>query len=235
MSENGNNEVRKVVAKLAAFLGVAAAALIASHFTHLGDYFSEEKLRQVAQSLGAWGPVVIVALGVLTPLAFLPRWPLAFLGGMLYGLVWGTLLSTFASTLGAWLHYALSRSLLAPTTERLKKKYRLERLHVPHEKEFMFIFLLRAFPLSSFVLTNLIAGALKMRTARYVAASFLGMLPSSLMYAAAGKLMKKPDATFYYAAAGIVVVFVAGAWLAQKFVQPWLRQLGGRGEREKEP
>ena len=149
---------------------------------------------------------------------------------MLYGLWWGTLLPTFASTLGAWLQHGLSRSLLAPATARLKTKYRLDRLHVPHEREFLFIFLLRAFPLSNFVLTNLMAGALNMRAGSYVTASFLGMIPSSLMYAMAGKLMKKPAAGFYYAALALLAVFVACAWLAQRYVQPWLRELRGGKE-----
>lgn len=234
MSEKEKNGLGGVLLKLSAFLAVAAAGLVVSHYTHLGQYFEKDKLTEVAAHLGAWGYLVIVALGIVTPLAFLPRWPLAFLGGMLYGIMIGTLLATFASTLGAWLNFVLSRGLLAPMTERVKAKYKLERLHVPHEKEFIFIFLLRAFPLSNFVLTNLIAGALRMRLGRYIVASFLGMIPSSLMYAAAGKLMTKPSPKFYAAAAAIVVVFLAGAVLAQKYVQPWLRELKDRNGKESE-
>lgn len=233
MARDNSNGLGSIVAKLGVFLGIAAVALVVSHYTHVGQYFSEAKLREIAVRLGAWGPLVIIGLGLVTPLAFLPRWPLAFVGGMLYGLWGGTLLSTFASMLGAWLQHALSRSLLAPATERLKTKYRLERLHVPREKEFIFIFLLRAFPLSNFVLTNLIAGALKMKTGRYVLASFLGMLPSSLMYAMAGKLVKKPSSEFYYAAVAVLVVFIACAWAAQRYVQPWLRELRADKEQSK--
>lgn len=232
MSDESKSSVWGIVAKLSVFLVLGVAAVLVSHYTHIGQYFSEQKLREVAQQLGHWGPVVIVVLGLVSPLAFLPRWPLAFISGMLYGLTWGTLLATVASTGGAWLNYRLSRTLLAPATEKLKAKYRLDRLHVPREKEFIFIFLMRAFPLSNFVLTNLMAGALRMRPRRFVVASFLGMIPSSLMYAAAGKLVKKPSQEFYYVALAIVVLFVVAAWAAQKYVQPWLRDLrGGREEK----
>lgn len=224
--------VAGILMKLGVFLLLGVTAVVVSHHTHVGQYFSEEKLRAAARGLGAWGPVVILGLGLVSPLAFLPRWPLAFVGGMLYGVGWGTALATVASTGGAWLNYRLSRTLLSPATEKLKAKYRLDRLHVPHDKEFMFIFLMRAFPLSNFVLTNLMAGALRMRPGRYVLASFLGMIPSSLMYAAAGKLVKKPSQEFYYVALGILVVFVVAAWAAQKYVQPWLRDLrNGEGEK----
>lgn len=230
MAEKDGNGIGGILARLGAFIAVAVAGALISHYTHVGQYLTTDRLEEVAKQLGGWGPLVILVLGLLTPLIFLPRWPLAFIGGILYGLFWGTLLATFASTLGAWLHYGLSRSLLAPMTSRLKAKYRLERLHVPHNREFLFIFLLRAFPLSSFVMTNLIAGALRMRPLRYVVASFLGMIPSSLMYAAGGKLVKKPEPHYYYVAIGIVVAFIAATAVAQRFVRPWLRQLRGDGE-----
>jgi uncharacterized membrane protein YdjX (TVP38/TMEM64 family) len=111
-------------------------------------------------------------------------------------------------------------------TLRLMRKYRVEHLNIPKEKQFMVIFVLRAFPLSSFVATNVLAGALKMSRSRYVLASFLGMIPSSVMYAAWGKLMKKPDPHFYALAIVCLAVIVVGTVMAQKFVYPWLKDSG---------
>lgn len=232
-SPNGAG-LRSILTKLGAFLAVAVAGALISHYTHVGQYLTTEKLEQVARHLGAWGPLVIVGLGIVTPIAMIPRWPLAFIGGLLYGVTGGALLATFASTLGAWLHYVLSRTLLAPMTERLKKRYRITRLHVPPHKEFVFILLIRAFPLSNFALTNLMAGALNMRMKPYVIASFLGMIPSSLMYSAWGKLMKKPSPAFYAVAVGLMIVFVVGALLAQRYVGPWLRGIRNKAGEDEE-
>lgn len=209
--------------RLAAFLTIAIAGVWISHMTHLADYFSISSIQELSDRLGPHGIAIISALGVLTPLMFLPRWPIAFLAGLLYGVGWGTLLATAASTVGAWLHFMLSRTLLAPASERVKRRMGWEHLNIPREKQFMTLFLLRAFPLSSFVATNVLAGALKLSRSRFLAATFFGMLPSSWMYAAWGKLMKKPDPHFYWFAAAAVALIVIGAVGAQRYLSPYFR------------
>lgn len=209
------------IKRLGAFLAVAGAGVWISHSTSHGGHLTLDRITELASRLGAWGPLFILVAGILTPLAFLPRWPLAFLGGLLYGVVGGALLATFASTLGAWLHFSLSTTLLAPFSDRLRRRYKLERFVVPPHKEFTAIFLMRAFPLSSFVATNLVAGALRMNRVKFVLASFLGMIPSSLLYAAGGKLLKKPSPGFYALAALALVVMVVGTVYAEKLVHSW--------------
>lgn len=211
------------IRRLGLFLAVAIAGVWISHATHIGQYFNVSSMQELSDRLGTHGISIIVGLGVLTPLMFLPRWPIAFLAGLLYGIGWGTLLATAASTVGAWLHFMLSRTLLAPASERLKKRMGWEHLRIPREKQFMTLFLLRAFPLSSFVATNVLAGALRLSRGRFITATFLGMLPSTWMYAAWGKLMKKPDPHFYGLAALAVILIVGGAVGAQRYLAPYFR------------
>jgi len=204
------------------FLLVAALGIAVVHFLPGGSFLTAEGITKLADGLGAWGPAVIVMAGVTTPLLFLPRWPIAFLAGLLYGVAAGTFLATAASTLGAWLHFSLCKKLLAPAADRLRRRYKIEKYNIPRDKEFLAIFFLRAFPLSSFVATNLLAGALKMEPRRFVIASFLGMIPSSVMYAAWGKLLKKPSGEFYAVALASLVFIVLGTLLAQKAVHSWM-------------
>ncbi len=219
----------KVVRRFGLFLVIVAVCLFIAHVTHLREFLNVETIASFSTQIGPWGIALIVAAGAITPLFFCPRWPIAFIGGLLYGVVGGTLLATFASTIGAVLHFLLSRTLLAPMSMKILKRYDLEHLSVPRDREFMAIFLLRAFPLSSFVVTNLLAGVLRMHLGRYVIASFLGMIPSSLMYAAGGKLMKKPDSHFYWIAVLIVVLMVAGTIAAHRWLHPLIKR-----SREKE-
>ncbi len=210
--------------RLGVFLVIAVAGALLSHFKPGGIGLNIDQITEFGRKLGAWGPVVILGLGIITPLFFIPRWPLAFLGGLLYGVVWGTLLATFASTMGAWLHFTLSQSLLAPMSDRLRKKFKIDHFVVPKDKEFLAIFIMRAFPLSNFVATNLIAGALRMHRTKFVVASFLGMIPSSAMYAAWGKLMKKPSPHFYVVALISLLVIVIGTVTAGKLIHKWQAQ-----------
>ena len=212
--------------RLGVFLFVAVTGLAIGRITGAGAYLNVDAIAGLAGQLGPRGPLYIVLAGLLTPLLFLPRWPIAFLAGLLYGVGWGTALAVAASAGGAWLHFLLSRTLLAPLSDRLRRRYGVAHLAIPRDKQFMVLFVLRAFPLSSFVMTNLLAGALKLSRSRYMLATVLGMIPSTLLYAAWGKLMKKPEPHFYALAVLALVLVVAGSVVAQRFLQPLLARTG---------
>jgi uncharacterized membrane protein YdjX (TVP38/TMEM64 family) len=215
--------------RLVVFVVVALAAVVLGTCTEVGAYFNQDAIRRLADALGWGGPAVIILAGLVTPILFLPRWPIALVSGALYGIVLGSLVANVASTLGALLNFVLAKSLLAPSADRLRERYRLTRLKVPRERAFAVLFLLRAFPLSNFVATNLVAGALKIHLGTYLTATFLGMIPSTVMYAAWGKLVKKPSSPWFYAVAAFTLfLIVTGTIVAQKRLLPWFRELGIR-------
>ena len=232
-ADSPRGDWRQTAARLATFGVVIGMAALLGLSRPVRDALALHNIETVALSLGAWGPLLLVALGALTPLLFIPRWPICFVAGLLYGVAWGALLSTAASLPGAWLQFALARNLLARTATRLISRSRLARVTISPERTFLGIFLLRAFPLSNFVATNLFAGALKLRTRPYLIASFLGMIPSSLMYAAWGKFAKKPSWQFL-ALAVLCMLTVAAAYLAAARRSPRWWQGGrapeGRGQ-----
>jgi uncharacterized membrane protein YdjX (TVP38/TMEM64 family) len=222
--ENGKGK-NSGLKELLLFLLLAVGLVLISVYTPVGKFFSLDNISQIAGRLGYWGAYILILAGILSPLLFLPRWPIAFVAGLLYGVAWGTLLATAASTLGAILHFVLAKSLLAPLSDRLRKRYAITSAPIPREKAFLVLLFLRAFPLSNFVATNLLAGAMKVHFGAFMAASFLGMLPSSLMYAAWGKLLKKPSASFGALAAISLLFIVAGTLVAQKYFYPWFKRL----------
>jgi uncharacterized membrane protein YdjX (TVP38/TMEM64 family) len=215
------DSVWSIVRRLGLFLGVAALAVVVTHFTPLGAYFSIDAITRLSERLGSWGPVLLVLLGIFTPLLFIPRWPIAFVGGLLYGVVWGTALATFGSALGALLHYYMSRSLLSPFSERIRRKMKWTGPAIPKDKQLIALFLMRAFPLSNFVATNMMAGALRLHSGRYFYGSILGMIPSSLMYASWGKLMKQPSPWFYAVAVMTLLLMIVGAIYGRRWMASW--------------
>ena len=68
----------------------------------------------------------MLVYGALGPLLFLPRWPVCFVGGMLYGIVWGSVIGNVAGLLGAWLHYTVSLFLVSDSSEHLLHKFHLD-------------------------------------------------------------------------------------------------------------
>jgi uncharacterized membrane protein YdjX (TVP38/TMEM64 family) len=207
------------VKRLLLFVCIAVAGLAVGYFTPLRDVLEIERVRSFAMGLGWWGPLVIVAVAAVGPLVFLPRWPVCFLCGLLYGVVWGSLLGNIASVLGAWVHYLVARSLLAPGSVRMLRRWQLDPSRIPGEKAFSVLLLLRAFPLSNSAATNVLAGALRLSLGGYLLATFLGMIPSTVLYASWGKLLKRPEPGFYYLAVGILVLVAVGTlWAGRRLV-----------------
>lgn len=211
--------------ELLLFVLLAVTLVLVNLHTPVGRFFHVDNISRLAARLGYWGPYIIIVAGLLSPLLFLPRWPIAFVAGLLYGVIEGTLLATAGSTLGAILHFILAKNLLSPMSDRLRKRYAITSAPIPREKAFFVLLFLRAFPLSNFIATNLLAGAMKIHFGTYVAATFAGMIPSTIMYAAWGKWLKQPSASFGALAIASVLFIVFGTVAVRKWFYPWLKNL----------
>jgi uncharacterized membrane protein YdjX (TVP38/TMEM64 family) len=205
---------------LVGFLALATVLVAVAHLPGVRGYLSVEGINAWVETLGYWGPVGILVVSLVLPFLFLPRWPVVFVAGALYGILWGTVIGTVAGALGAILHFMLSRRLVHTIGERARRRFKLPE-HMGDYQAGILIFTLRAFPLSSYPLTNLLAGALGMKVGPFALATVAGMIPSTLMYAAWGKLMQKPSPGYYVLSVMLVAVLFLGAWLAgRKILTP---------------
>ena len=106
--------------------------------------------------------------------------------GGLFGLGVGTVVVSFASTLGATLAFLASRHLLA---DWVGKQFgsRLDAINDGVEKHgARYLFTLRLVPIFPFMLINLVMGLTRMPTIRFYWVSQLGMLPGTVLYVNAG-------------------------------------------------
>lgn len=202
-----------------AFGILMAVALVIVLATPLKESLSKDELRAQALALGSWAPVAILVFGAVGPSMLLPRWPVAFVSGFLYGAGWGSALGNIASALGAVLHFFIALHLLAPSAHEMCRKRNINIDRIPPNRAFLFIFLLRAFPFSSTVVTNLIAGALKVNLRTFFAATFLGMIPSTLMYAAAGAMTHETSRGVYLAITLSLCCFAAVCGFGRKTIR----------------
>ena len=207
------------IAKPLFFAALAIIGICIGFFTPLKQYLTIDSIRDFAETLGVWGPVALLIIGTIAPLIFLPRWPVCFIGGMLYGIFWGTVIGSFASLSGAWLHYITAKSLVSDSSEKLLKKFNLDINKLRDMNSFWVIFIARAVPISNSAVTNVLAGALKISNRSYILASFFGMIPSTLMYVAWGKLMKKPDPLFYAVAVIALIIMIIATIAVRHFIR----------------
>lgn len=107
-------------------------------------------------------------------------------GGAVFGVVVGTVIVSFASTIGATLAFLVSRFVLRDYVQQ-KFKDRLRAINKGIEKEGAFyLFTLRLIPLFPFFVINLVMGLTPLRTLKYFIVSQVGMLPGTIVYVNAG-------------------------------------------------
>jgi len=214
-----------------AFLLFAIAAILVSVLTPLGSYFNTEHIRALTYELGYWGPVALVGVSLVAPFFFLPRWPIAWVAGLLYGIYLGTTLAVLACTLGAIVNYALARSLLAKSANRAMHKFGINEGQLSDKRLFYLFFFLRAFPFSNYVATNLLGGALKVPMRVFVASTVIGSIPSTLMYASWGKIAQERSSSVSLVAMVSLVFIICICLVAKRYFLPWIKELkSGRKE-----
>ncbi len=128
--------------------------------------------------------------------------------GAIFGMLWGTLLVSFASSIGATLAFLVARYLLR---DWVQNKYgrRLKAINRGVEKDGAFyLFTLRLVPVFPFFVVNLVMALTPIRTAIFYVVSQLGMLPGTLVYVYAGTQIATIERTSDVLSPGLITAFV---------------------------
>ncbi|PMR75562.1 FAD-dependent oxidoreductase [Billgrantia endophytica] len=143
------------------------------------------------------------------------------LGGALFGLGWGLLIISFASTLGATLAALIARTLARGPLER-RFASQLERINAGMRREGAFyLFTLRLIPLFPFFVINLVMGLTRMRLVTFYWVSQLGMLPGTAVFVNAGRELGNLETLSGILSPGLIGSFVLIGffpWLARGLV-----------------
>ena len=133
---------------------------------------------------------------------------LTLAGGASFGLVWGTVVVSFASTVGATLAMLVARYLLRDAIQARFGR-RLDEVNKGIEKEGAFyLFSLRLIPVLPFFVLNLLMGLTRIKTWTYFWVSQLGMLAGTVVYVNAGTQIAKIDSLQSILSPGLIGSFV---------------------------
>jgi uncharacterized membrane protein YdjX (TVP38/TMEM64 family) len=112
---------------------------------------------------------------------------LTLAGGFLFGGLLGTVFVNLGATTGATLAFLVARYLLRDTVEHKFGRW-LNPLQEGFSKNaFSYLMTLRLIPLFPFFVVNLVSGLTRVQVGTYVAATALGIIPGSFVYAYAGQ------------------------------------------------
>lgn len=181
--------MKKIAVLLAVVLALGA-------FYYFGG--AEYLLPKTYQALYAERPVLTVAIFfgiyVLVTALSIPGAALMTLAaGAIFGLVTGTIVVSFASSIGATLAFLISRTLLRDWVQNKFGKY-LGAINRGVDKDGAFyLFTLRLVPVFPFFVINLLMGLTPIRWFVYYLVSQLGMLPATIVYVNAGSQLGNVD------------------------------------------
>ena len=133
---------------------------------------------------------------------------LTLAGGFLFGAVWGTLFVNLGATTGATLAFLASRYLLRDWVERKFGKWLGPVQQGFAQNAFSYLMTLRLIPLFPFFVVNLVSGLTRMNIGTYVAATALGIIPGSFVYAYAGRQLGTINSLKDIASPGVIGAFV---------------------------
>jgi uncharacterized membrane protein YdjX (TVP38/TMEM64 family) len=179
-----------------------------------GSAFVDEHIRDS----GLRGELLLFALGAVLTAAGVPRQGVAFLAGYAFGAAVGVAVALAAQVAGCALAYAWARVVARGWAERrLAGRFgrRLRPVAVAlRQNPFEATLALRLFPVGSNLALNLLAGMLALPLAKFLAASALGHLPQTVIFALLGKGVRVDGAWQIALSAALLAVSVGlGVWL----------------------
>jgi len=128
-------------------------------------------------------------------------------GGGVFGLLWGTVLVSFASTAGATLAMLGARFLFRDAVQR-RFGARLRAVNDGIEREgLLYLLTLRLVPVIPFFVVNAVIGLTAMRALSFALVSQAGMLPATVVYVNAGTQLARLDSPAGILSPGLLVAF----------------------------
>jgi uncharacterized membrane protein YdjX (TVP38/TMEM64 family) len=198
--------------------GLASAGLLLRAF---GAAPGTEWVDLYVRGQGLGGELVFLGLGAAMTAVGVPRQAVAFLGAYAFGVAVGTALALLATLAGCGLSFYWARLVARDWAERRLSGRFGRRLRPLRDSllasPFGATLALRLLPLGNNLALNLLAGMAGVAFLPYLAASALGYLPQTLVFAFLGKGVRVDGAWQLALAAGLFVVSVAiGFWLLRR-------------------
>ena len=203
--------------KRKAALVLALGIFVGLYFAFdLGQFLNLQTLKAQQENIATFQSakpaltvLIFFCLYVLTTAVSLPGAALLTLAsGAIFGVFWGTLIASFASSLGATLALIMSRFLLRDwVMQRFGQRLATIDEGIKHEGAF-YLFTLRLVPAFPFFLVNLLFGLTAMKARTFYWVSQLGMFAGTAAYVNAGTQLGKIDSL-----SGVLSPAVLGSFL----------------------
>jgi uncharacterized membrane protein YdjX (TVP38/TMEM64 family) len=169
------------------FAGLSGSQMKASPWGVWWPRLAAPAMVEFVKSWGYWGVLASIGMMILHSFIPFPAEFVAIANGVIFGPVWGTVITWVGAMLGAFLAFLLARRLGQPFVRRVlskRKVQNLERWVAKHGLGTLFIS--RFIPIISFNLINYAAGLTKISWWTFGWTTGLGILPMTVLMVVMG-------------------------------------------------
>ena len=183
-------------------------AVTAWYYFSMYDEFNRENLEAFIGGFGPWAPLAYAALYIISaPIPFLAP-VLSAVGGLLFGVAWGTLLVLVIATASAFVPFYMARRLGRDWVASKLEGKKLEAIYQQSEggKGYVFVMLMRLIPVLPWEVQNYVAGLTKVSPLTFIAGTMLGIIPGSFSLVFLGAAATDPTSWQFFAAVALKIV-----------------------------
>ena len=198
------------------WLLLALGLLVGAFFVFdLGRFFSLDYFKSQQAAIETWraahpgltAGLFFAGYVAVTGLSLPGAAVMTLVAGAIFGLLWGTVIVSFASTLGATLAFLAARFVLRDWVQgQFGEKLKAINAGMAKEGGF-YLFTLRLIPIFPFFIINLVMGLTPIRTWTFYWVSQVGMLAGTLVYVNAGTQLAKIDSLQGILSPGLLASF----------------------------
>ncbi|HEY4779300.1 MAG TPA: VTT domain-containing protein [Solirubrobacterales bacterium] len=180
----------------------------------------QAQVREEIDSLGAWGPLLIVGLTLIHAVVFYPAEIVDAAAGFAYGFLPALVLMMAGWLLSALLCFAVGRSVARPLLDRWVGVERFERIEASIERGGPTLLIgMRLIPIFPFSIVCYAAGAARVPLWRFVWTTAVGYLPITAISVYFGTRLESlslTDPLVIGTAAGLLALLLGGHWAMRR-------------------
>jgi uncharacterized membrane protein YdjX (TVP38/TMEM64 family) len=205
---------------------VLAAAVVGSRILPVTEWL--KAFNQWVSGLGPAGVIIFVVVYALAAVLFVPGSVLTIGAGFIFGLGLGVVAVSIGSVTAAAVAFLISRYVARKKIESLASKNEKFKAvdRAIGEQGWKLIFLLRLSPLIPFSLSNYFYGLTAVKFWPYLLASWIGMLPGTVLYVYLGVVSKaglesaaggrtRSPAEWAFLIIGLIATLIVTLWVTQ--------------------
>ena len=178
----------KLTFKLLLIILVVFLLLAGIKYFHVQELL--KKVLSWVADLGPWGPFFYILIYILACVFFIPGSILTLGAGVLFGVIKGSIIVSIAATLGATCAFLVGRHIARDwVSKKIQSNPKLQAIDEAVAREgWKIVGLTRLSPVFPFNLLNYTYGLTRVSLRDYFLASWIGMMPATVMYVYIGSL-----------------------------------------------